>query len=73
MSFAKIGEIEGDVGRERFLMKGLVQGILNLGCLLDIQVEMLSRERILEFMGEARAGDVNFQIVRCYFEGIGTG
>ena len=73
MSFAKIGEIEGDVGWERFLMKGLVQGILNLGCLLDIQVEMLSRERILEFMGEARAGDVNVQIVRCYFEGIGTG
>ena len=40
MSFAKIGEIEGEVGWERFLMKGLVQGILNLGCLLDIQVEI---------------------------------
>ena len=44
MSFAKIGEIEGEVGWEMFLMKGLVQGILNLGCLLDIQVEMLSRQ-----------------------------
>lgn len=73
MSFAKIGEIEGEVGWERFLVKGLVQGILNLGCLLDIQVEMLNRQRVLEFMGETRAGDVNLRIARCYFEEIGTG
>ena len=30
-------------------------------------------QRVLEFMGEARAGDVNLRIVRCYFEEIGTG
>ena len=29
--------------RERFLMKGLVWGTLNLGCLLDTQVEILSK------------------------------
>lgn len=45
LSSAKMGKIGGEVDWERFLMKGLVWGTLNLRCLLDIQVEILSRQR----------------------------
>lgn len=39
LPFAKMGKILGEVGWERFLMKGLIWGTLYMRCLLDNQVE----------------------------------
>lgn len=49
LPFAKMGKIGEEVVWERFLMKGLVWDTLNLGCLLDSQVEILCRH--LEDLG----------------------